>query len=138
YLLLMDLYQTLDKLADYHQYEPYFKQQLEQYQSIKECKELVQRWLRNNMYLGYKKFSIFEFEYLGDYENDDFGVDSYPLQPEFIHFSNLTMYIKRRDFLSTLTFLSLFYDLFYNQKMLPNTIERIQSDFPEFTKSRLN
>ncbi|MFW6273085.1 MAG: hypothetical protein ACOC2U_04840, partial [bacterium] len=138
YLLLMDLYQTLDKLADYHKYEPYFKKQLEHYQSIKESRELVQSWLRKNMYLGNEKFLIFEFEYLSDYENDKFSVDSCPLQPEFIHFSDLTMYIKRQNFLSTLTFVSLFHELFYNQKMLPNTIERIQSDFPEFTKSRLN
>lgn len=123
YLLLMDLHQALDKLAGYHQYEVYFKQELENYKSISQSEKQVQKWIIKNMHLGFEKFSTFEVEYL-DYEgNEEFDEENCPIKLFFLHMPELDLYINRYDFRFTLEFIDLFHFLLYENNLLSHSVK---------------
>lgn len=135
---LYHIYNELEEIAGFHRYESYFKEEMERYQAIKSSRKLQQEWLRKNLKLGTDKFSIFEPLYF-DYEGcEDFGEDKCPLGLYISGKTDLRLFIDRNDFKYTLEFIHLFHELFYDKNLLPNCLERIQADFIDFKKFRLN
>jgi hypothetical protein len=107
-------------LADYHQYELYFNQELEYYQAIKDSTKLVRDWLQKNMHLGIDKLSLFPAEYVNYEGNEEFGEEICPVKPFISNMPELNIYIVCKDFRFTLEFIDLFHALFDDKKMLPN------------------
>lgn len=65
----LDLYEQLDEVTRYHRFEPYCKEQLEIYASIKNDTEKVEKWLSTNEDFYYEElihFSVNYLDYLGN------------------------------------------------------------------------
>jgi hypothetical protein len=138
YFNFLSFYEELEKIYNYQQYEGYFNKELEHYAAIKDSQEQVEKWLRKNMYLGNNKFLLFAIEYTDFEGNEKFAEEECPLKPFFSFISDLDLYIHREDFKHVFEFIELFHTLFYDKKLLPSSLERIQSDFIEFKRFRLN
>jgi hypothetical protein len=58
----LKIYDTLNKIADFHKQENYFKQEMAIYKDIKSQPEKVKEWLAKNEYLGAEKYFMFSLE----------------------------------------------------------------------------
>lgn len=127
YLKFISVFEELAKLSDYHKYEAYFSSELASYYKIAKAPDQVQKWLRKNLLLGTDKFLLFAAEYT-DYEgNEEFGKDACPLSLYFMFMPEANVFINRKDFVHTFAFIEIFYQRFYVDKLLPDTLERLQA-----------
>ena len=90
----LDLYEQLDEVSRYHKYEPYCKEQLEIYTSIKNDTEKLEKWLSTNENFYYEElihFSVNYLDYLGDNKKYHLKVFSYLSE-------DLDLYVNGEDF----------------------------------------
>lgn len=92
----LDLYEQLDEVSRYHKYEPYCKEQLEIYTSIKNDTEKLDKWLSTNENFYYEElihFSVNYLDYLGNNKEYHLKVFSYFNEDE-----ELDLYVNGEDF----------------------------------------
>lgn len=117
------IYEELSKLSDYHRFEPYFKQQVEEYEQRSHIKHsLQQEWARKNEDIAVIEFMLFEFEYF-----DENGGQKH-LKLRHLFDDTLEILVDRCDFKYTLLFLEIFDELFWEQEILPDRVRSLELD----------
>lgn len=92
----IELYEQLDEVSRYHRFEPYCKEQLEIYTSIKNDTEKLDKWLSTNENFYYEElipFSVNYLDYLGNKKEYHLKVFSYLNEDE-----ELDLYVNGEDF----------------------------------------
>lgn len=113
----LDLYKALDTICGFHRNEKYFKQELEEYQKIKDSQSDLKKWIAKNEDLGAEKYVCFLVDYL-DYSENTEHISVY------VHSSkDLEIYIDRQDFENTIEFLEIFNELYWEKEILPESLE---------------
>lgn len=126
---VLDLYEALDTLTEYHKDEQYFEQELVEYQKIKSSKPNLKKWVAKNESLGADKYICFLIEYL-DYDKD--GQEEH-LKVSVYTSKEIEIYINRQDFKNTIDFLEIFNELFWRQEIYPESsiLTRIEKEMNE-------
>ena len=118
----LDLYKALDIICEFHRNEKYFKQELTDYQKIKDSQSDLKKWIAKNECLGAEKYICFLVDYL-DYSENAEHLNIY------VHSSKeLEIYIARQDFKNTIEFLEIFNELYWEKEILPESLERIRNE----------
>ena len=101
----VDLFEQLEEVSRYHKYEPYCKEQLEIYTTIKNDTEKVEKWLDSNEDFYYKELIHFSVNYLVYQEEiNHLKISS--------HFNKgLELFIDKEGFSNTIQLLNLYESL---------------------------
>ena len=121
----LDLYKALDIICEFHRNEKYFKQELTDYQKIKDSQSDLKKWIAKNECLGAEKYVCFLVDYL-DYSENAEHLNIY------IHSSKeLEIYVDRQDFRNTVEFLEIFNELYWVQEILPENMNKTKIEITE-------
>lgn len=121
----LDLYQALDKICEFHRNEKYFKQELTEYEKIKDSQSDLKSWVAKNEVLGADKYVCFLVDYLDYSENAEY------LSVYFHSSKDLEIYIDRQDFKNTIEFLEIFNELYWVQEILSEKINKTKIEITE-------
>ncbi|WP_425077281.1 hypothetical protein [Psychroserpens sp. S379A] len=100
----VDLFEQLEEVSRYYKYEPYCKEQLETYTSIKNDTEKLEKWLSTNENFYYEElihFSVNYLDYLGDNKEYHLKIFSYLNK-------DIGLFIDGKDFESTIELIEKF------------------------------
>ena len=105
-----------------HTKEPYFKEQMVEYEQIKHSRDLLHVWAKRNEELGHDLllFEIYSLDY-ADYDED---ADLSLYIGDFEH----DVYVKRSEFAATIKFVQTFNELYYNQNILPESMAKLEEE----------
>ncbi|MCB0476312.1 MAG: hypothetical protein KDC69_11595, partial [Flavobacteriaceae bacterium] len=85
----LEIYDSLNKITDFHKQENYFKQEKAIYKSLKNDPEKVKGWLAKNEHFGANEYLMFSLE-------NDGGIS-----------------VDRNDFRYTIEFINIFNNLYW-------------------------
>lgn len=105
----LNIYDTLNRLSNYHRNENYFKQEIAIYKEINDKPEKVNQWLLKNEKLGSQDYVSFLLDYL-DYDTED---HVHHLNIFFLEDKDLKVFVEREDFKFTIEFLEIFDELYW-------------------------
>jgi len=118
----LDLYKALDTICEFHRNEKYFKQELTEYQKIQDSQSDLKNWIAKNEDLVAEKYVCFLVDYL-DYSENAEHLNIY------VHTSKeIEIYIDRQDFRNTIEFLEIFNELYWEKRILPESLERNRNE----------
>ena len=117
----MHFYESLSTVFEFHQSEAYFEKELAHYHFIKDDLSALKEWVRKNEELGASKFISFVIDYL------DYSDNPYHLSIFILNFEDFQVFVDRKYFVNTITFLVIFNKLYWEEQILPVSIERINS-----------
>lgn len=127
--LFLSFFEALQELSELHQDEKYFQKEVEFVKNIEDDIPLLKRWLIKNEDLGSSKFVCFEANFL-DYSDDVHHLNVY------VHkFDLFEIYVNRDDFKYTIAFLNIFNHLYWEKKLLPESLAKLDQ---EIEKIRIN
>ena len=86
----LKIYDTLNKITDFHKQENYFKQEMAIYKNIKNDHQKVKKWLAKNEHFGAEKYFSFSLE------------------------NDISINLDREDFKYTLEFIKTFDKTYWN------------------------
>lgn len=111
--IFLCVYEALDILSDFHRNEEYFQRELMRYKSISESDLLsIKKWIRDNEKIGAGDYARFLIDYL-DYSDTPKHLNIF-----FLYAKKLNFYVNKGDFSSTLEFLELFQNFYWDQDIL--------------------
>lgn len=90
----VDLFEQLEEVSRFNRFEPYCKEQLEIYTSIKNDAEKLEKWLRTNENFYYEELIHFSVNYLGYLGNNK----EYHLKVFSYLSEDLDLYVNGEDF----------------------------------------
>lgn len=99
-----DFYESLEEVADLHKKEPYFQEQMQVFDKIRDESLAHMKWLLQNEKLGVEDFLIFWIEWL---EEEDV------VNPGINLFTNIEVKFSAKEFESTIQFLEVFNELYW-------------------------
>lgn len=117
YRTFRGVFDNLDKLAQLHKYEKYFKNELAEYSNISNDAIKVKEWTQKSELLVEEKFSTFS---IYNQETEELYENALELTL-FDSDGSFKLYVSRHDFINTFNFLELFDDLFNVKKVLPES-----------------
>lgn len=118
----LNLYDALNTITQLHRKEKYFEEEITNYMRIKNSPIELKKWVEKNEYIGSKEYVTFILDYL------DYSENAYHLSVFVIDQKRLEICIDRQYFKSTIKFIDIFNKLFWEQKVLPEGLERIQKE----------
>lgn len=124
----IDFYNALKRIVDFHEYEAYFWQELEEYQLIKDNPLKLKEWVKRNERLGSEEFVCFFSSYL-DYLDYSDTETPYHLNVFTLYFNEFDVFVDRNCFVNTIAFLEIFNKLFWEDKILPESLEAIEEEY---------
>ncbi len=119
----LDLYEALHTIFQLHENEKYFYQQMILYHQIRKSKSDLEIWVFRNEDLGANKYVCFFLDYL-DYDVDEKVEHLSIFVPSL---KEIKIFIDRQNFKHTIDFLEIFNELYWVQKILPESLERIRT-----------
>jgi hypothetical protein len=108
-----DLYPTLQEIADLHQHESYFKQELPTYENIKHDHHALIQWLKKNEKLGTEDFCLF---WIDEWYNEKDNTVAPFLSPTWQH---LNIKFKAAEWQHTIKFLDVFNEIYWTSDACP-------------------
>lgn len=118
----LDLYRSLESISNRHRKEDYFEKEIASYRKRKDSIAEIRKWLEKNENIGSKEFVDFTSMYL-DYSDHPHHLFIYiRMLPK------LEIMVNRNDFKNTIHFLDIFNKLFWDDKLLPEAILRIDEE----------
>jgi hypothetical protein len=126
YTSFREIFDKLDELIDAHKDEKYFENELIEYEIIKDNPTRLKEWVKKNEYLGTEKHFMFQINHL-DYMGDVHHVQLYTSPDE-----NLDIYLDIKDFKHLNNFLDIFSNLFWNEKILPESLKKMAKKNKKF------
>lgn len=127
----IDFYNALQRIVVFHEYESYFWLELEEYQLIKDNPLKLKDWVKRNERLGSEEFVCFFSSYL-DYLDYSEPETPYHLKVFISNFNEFDVYVDRKCFVNTIAFLEIFNKLFWEDEILPESIETIEEELKNF------
>ncbi len=119
----LNLCEALEKIYDLYKKEKYCKDELSEYQIIKDSRNLLKKWVIKNEQFAGRELACFWVDYL-DYSS---------IAEEIVHlliFLNIKPKIKvlvqKEDFKSLIKYKELFDELYYVQELYPEGLKRIE------------
>lgn len=106
----LNVYSVLDTLSKFHRNENYFKQEIAIYKRIENEPQKILKWLAKNEELGANEYVCFSPDYFGD---EDEMENLIHLQPFFLKDKDRQLFINREDFISTIEFLYIFNNIYW-------------------------
>lgn len=101
----LDFYKSLEKVADLHKKEPYFREQLQLFEKVRNDSSALMKWLLHNAKLGSEEFLIFWVEWLEEEQNI--------VDPAINNWKNIKIIFREEEWKHTIKFLKVFNDLFW-------------------------
>lgn len=142
----LKLYEAVDEILRFHRKEEYFKVEMLEYNEVKASQTNLKIWASKNEKLGTDVFSNFKSKYLSwdieNYENSSLRVYGCT-DLELVIINNIReqigkvdkktkldfdIYINREDFKNIINFVEVFEKVFWEQEILPESIERIYNE----------
>ena len=108
------LFRELEEFCDFRRYENYFKGELETYYRVKDNPKALKEFVIKNEQIGANECFSFSIDYL-DYPNS--------VHPKVYSrsFTDFDIYVDRKDFENTITFIEIFNKLFWDDKIYPES-----------------
>lgn len=120
--LFIEQFETFEELSQYHRKEPFFKELLEIYETIKSDQVTLKKFIQGHEELCINEFEGLYFDFLSDNGKEE------PLIGNSIYFKNFEILIQYEDFKHTSTFLYIYNYWFYEKKILPKSIARLDAE----------
>lgn len=113
--IFLELFKHLDVFCEFRKYENYFKEELETYYKVKDDSVALKKLIIKNEKVGANQ----GFDFLMDYHN-------YSSNPNHLNIYSNTIkdfdiYVDRKDFENTITFLDIFSKLFWEDEIYPES-----------------
>ena len=108
---LSDLYSGLQDVVDLHQYEIYFKKEIETYDQVGDDNPALMQWLKKNEKLGTEEFILFWIEW---YEEDGEIV-----KPFILNWQDLDINFTAQEWQHTIRFLRIFNEIYWTSDACP-------------------
>lgn len=112
--VFLQLFKELEELCQYSKYENYFKAELEIYYKVKDSPKALKDLIIKNEQIGANECFSFLIDYL-DY------INPVHLNVYSKSFKDFDIYVDRKDFENTITFLEIFNELFWEDKIYPES-----------------
>ncbi len=111
--LFLSLYEALEKIADFHKNESYFKSELNGLKQIDVIDpDALVKWIEKNEQIGGDEFVCFLLDYL------DYADNAEHLKVFVLNAREFDIYIDKTDFQNTLEFLEIFNKLYWEEDIL--------------------
>tara|TARA_R100000935_G_scaffold10692_1_gene21351 strand:- start:1822 stop:2340 length:519 start_codon:yes stop_codon:yes gene_type:complete len=105
----VDFYKSLEKVADLHKKEPYFLEQLQLFEKVRDDPSALIKWLLHNEKLGAEDFLIFWIEWMEEEDLVNPGINFFP---------NIEVKILVKEFESTIQFMEVFNELYWTSDIV--------------------
>ena len=116
-------FKTFEEISVYHRKEPFFKNLLSTYKSLKHDQIALKKIIQEHEELCIEDFGGFYFDYLSD------DGETEPISGNSIYFKDFDIKISYADFKNTITFLYVYNYWFYEKEILPESIAKIDEKF---------
>ena len=113
--LFSNLHSALQEVVDLHQYEDYFRKELEVLENVREDYPGLMQWLKKNEKLGTEDFFLFWTEWLED--------DDKIVAPWIMKEQELGIKFKAEEWRNTIKFLEEFNEIFWDSDACPSLKE---------------
>lgn len=97
-------YDDLEEVVDLHNNEPYFREQMQVFEKVRDDAPELTKWLLQNETLGGEDFVIFWIEWLEEENVVNPGINLFP---------NIKVKFSAKEFESTIHFLEVFNELYW-------------------------
>lgn len=104
------LYPALQEVVDLHQYEDYFKKEMEVFEQVRDDHPALMQWLKRNEQLGTEEFILFWIEWL-----EEEGV----VDPYITQWKGLGFKFKAEEWQHTIKFLKVFNEIYWDSDACP-------------------
>lgn len=120
-----ELYKQLNELTEYHRLEKYAKEQLTEFEKVKENQEKIKQWLIKNEKIASQDLACFLVDYLDYSENEEDNVNLLAYR-DINH--KIEIFVKRQDFENLIEYKELFDELYYIKKLYPEGLKKIDEE----------
>lgn len=111
----ISFYDALIEMTALHKYESYFGKELQDFNSVKDDKELIKDWVRKNEQICAEELFLFLIDHL-DYEENAY----HPI----VNYADSKLFVNRDDFKNTIEALEIFSLYYWENKILSESSQR--------------
>ena len=117
-LMFLEIYEKTSELAKFGCREEYFFQELETYSKIKDNEIELKKWVIKNEIIGADEFFEWSYEYS---ESIADGIKPTDMRVNLNFSPDYKIYVDINGFKNAIKFSVLFYDLFWNKEIYPES-----------------
>src|SRR5690606_26437321 len=107
-----DLHSELKEIVGLHQYEEYFREELEVLENVRDDHPALMQWLKKNEQLGADDFLIFWTEWLDE--------DDTIVKPWIMKEKDLGIKFRPEEWKNTIKFIEEFNEIYWNSEACPS------------------
>lgn len=124
-IIFCNFYEKINELIELHNYEKITQIEIQKFEKIKSNDLEIRNWLIQNEKIGCEDLCVFAWEYFEDDEQRRINKNINLFQNSY---NDIEINIQKKDFENIIKFCEIFNEMYYNKKLYPEGIQKIEDE----------